>query len=143
MHYLHSKDPKILHLDLKPANILVFRDYAVKISDLGLAEVVEKGDGIPSEYYKGAIPYAAPEAIAAARRRSVGEEAPRLTTKADVFSFGVLLYQMVLAGKVKTPFSAEMGELAAAYPSHDVRHTPLPATATQHPHARMLLAAAV
>jgi serine/threonine protein kinase len=101
MNYLHNKWPKILHLDLKPANIMVFRDYKVKIGDLGLAAVVQDGTGVAARS-DNTPPYASPEAISAGT-----EGAPQMTTKSDVFSYGLLLYRMMFQEPM-VPFLAEL-----------------------------------
>jgi hypothetical protein len=101
MNYLHNKTPKILHLDLKPSNIMVFRDYKVKIGDLGLAAVVQDGNGVAAKA-ENTPPYASPEAILVGRAG-----APQMTTKSDVFSYGVLLYEMIFQEPM-VPFQAEL-----------------------------------
>jgi serine/threonine protein kinase len=38
MHYLHTRQPRIIHGDLKTANILVNKDYNLKVSDFNFAK---------------------------------------------------------------------------------------------------------
>lgn len=78
------KDTRICHLDLKPANILISRNYVARITDFGESyhKEVCKDDFRPGR----TIPYAAPEIL---KDSSNPEE--KFTPKADVFSFGVLI----------------------------------------------------
>jgi serine/threonine protein kinase len=133
MNYLHNKTPQILHLDLKPANIMVFRDYKVKIGDLGLAAVVQQGAGVDASGCNTAR-YASPEALAAGP-----EGAPQLTTKSDVFSYGLMLYQMMF-NEPKLPFEAELQQ----YPLVVVRsmHRKQAVVAASNMHAAMWCVAA-
>ncbi|KNC50632.1 serine/threonine protein kinase [Thecamonas trahens ATCC 50062] len=79
MEYLHRHG--ILHCDLKPRNILLSRGGSVvKVADFGLAVTLQDDE---TRGFAGTPRYAAPEVIMG--------DAP--TAAADVFSFGVLLYE--------------------------------------------------
>ncbi len=86
----------IIHRDLKPANIMIRKDGLVKILDFGLAKLTAQssGDSITRELtaphrVMGTINYMSPE-------QALGE---KIDARTDIFSFGVVLYEM-LSGKV-------------------------------------------
>ncbi|KAH6806831.1 hypothetical protein C2S51_027939 [Perilla frutescens var. frutescens] len=89
IEYLHlGCDIQILHFDIKPHNILLDDKFIPKISDFGLAKVcsIDK-NAVTMTVARGTIGYVAPELIS----RSIGA----VTYKADVYSFGMLLMEMV------------------------------------------------
>ncbi|XP_047968792.1 rust resistance kinase Lr10-like isoform X2 [Salvia hispanica] len=87
--YLHRGcDIQILHFDIKPHNILLDDNFTPKICDFGLAKScsVEK-EAVTLTAARGTIGYVAPELI----HRGIGV----VSFKADVYSFGMLLMEMV------------------------------------------------
>jgi len=95
----HKND--IVHRDLKPSNIMLTPEGHVKVMDFGLAKRVTPSEGQEEEVTTaltregstlGTIPYMSPEQVR-------GQE---VDTRSDIFSFGVVLYEM-LAGV--NPFS--------------------------------------
>lgn len=78
MRKLHEQD-KLLHLDLKPANILVGDSGILKIADFGLASGIQPG-GITS--LGGTLPFMAPEQLS-------DEHADE---RSDIWAVGVMLY---------------------------------------------------
>jgi len=92
LRYLHGFEPPILHLDLKPANLLITAKLDVKICDFGLSRTqlsVEKEGEMPARtVYKGVeggtAPYSAPEVL-------LGKD---IDKGADVFAFGVVLCEI-------------------------------------------------
>jgi len=85
MAYLHSRQPPILHLDLKSANILVDNSWKVKLGDFGLSQI-RTNTFMSSAASAGGTPqWMAPEVL---RSEKYGEAA-------DVYSYGVVLWEVI------------------------------------------------
>ncbi|XP_022843202.1 rust resistance kinase Lr10-like [Olea europaea var. sylvestris] len=89
IEYLHRGcDMRILHFDIKPHNILLDDNFTPKISDFGLAKSYSNETSIVTiTAARGTIGYVAPELI----NRGIGA----VSYKADVYSFGMLLMEML------------------------------------------------
>ncbi|XP_058737560.1 LEAF RUST 10 DISEASE-RESISTANCE LOCUS RECEPTOR-LIKE PROTEIN KINASE-like 2.4 [Vicia villosa] len=89
LEYLHQGcNSRILHLDIKPQNILLDEDFCPKISDFGLAKICQKKDSIVSILgTRGTIGYMAPEIFS----RAFGG----VSYKSDVYSYGMLILEMI------------------------------------------------
>ncbi|KAK4800407.1 hypothetical protein SAY86_020894 [Trapa natans] len=83
IEYIHSRGPNFSHGSIKSSNILLTRTYEARVSDYGLTSLVA-----PSSTPSRVAGYRAPELI----------EPQRTSQKADVYSFGVLLLEL-LTGK--------------------------------------------
>ena len=112
MEYAYSKGIRA-HRDIKPANILIGQDKAVKISDFGLAGVVGASKAISGaklDIQKDKCAYQTVEGIALGTPPYMAPEqflnAAACDEGSDIYSFGVVLYQMVTGGNL--PFSPEM-----------------------------------
>ncbi|KAL7606628.1 hypothetical protein Lser_V15G20465 [Lactuca serriola] len=92
LQYLHNfANPAYVHKDINSSNILLTKDLRAKISKFGFAKSTEKGENINSSIKcrfesKG---YLAPEYL----------EAGYVTTKTDVYAFGVVLLELITGKK--------------------------------------------
>lgn len=86
VEYLHGLAQQIfIHRDLKPSNILLGDDARAKVADFGLVRLAPEGKASFQTKLAGTFGYLAPEYAATGR----------LTTKADVYSFGVILMEII------------------------------------------------
>ncbi|PHT33170.1 Serine/threonine-protein kinase CTR1 [Capsicum baccatum] len=83
MNYLHHLSPPIVHRDLKSSNLLVDRNWTVKVGDFGLSRLKHE-TYLATKTGKGTPQWMAPEVL----RNEPSDE------KADVYSFGVILWEL-------------------------------------------------
>lgn len=88
---LHEHNPPIVHGDIKPQNILLDSQNEAYLVDFGLAQILKVRSSLTSHRPSGAAGYLAPEFVA--RRK--------LSSKTDLYAFGILLLQIV-TGKTPT-----------------------------------------
>ncbi|MQM04712.1 hypothetical protein Taro_037518 [Colocasia esculenta] len=87
LEYLH-RGCKIVHFDIKPQNILLDQDFCPKIADFGLAKLCRPKESVLSMAgTRGTVGYIAPEVFS----RNFGA----ISTKSDVYSYGMMLMEMV------------------------------------------------
>ena len=114
----HAHRHGVVHRDLKPGNIMLTRE-SVKLLDFGLAKLKERDEQLPTDVTQsarlteagaivGTVPYMSPEQI----------EGHDLDARTDIFSFGVVLYEMVCG---RRPFAGDsraslMAAIVAAEP---------------------------
>uniref|UniRef100_A0A5B7BMV9 non-specific serine/threonine protein kinase n=1 Tax=Davidia involucrata TaxID=16924 RepID=A0A5B7BMV9_DAVIN len=90
LDYLHVHcNPNIIHFDIKPQNILLDADFNAKISDFGLAKLIDRDQSQVLTAFKGTFGYVAPELF----------KGTNISVKADVFSFGIVLLEIVCGRK--------------------------------------------
>jgi serine/threonine protein kinase len=87
MTWLHSSDPVFIHRDLKTSNLLVDDDLGIKLCDFGLSQIKLRGENLRdgAEGAKGTPLWMAPEVMAA----------EIFNEKADVYSFGIVLWEIL------------------------------------------------
>merc|ERR1711964_702499 len=117
-----TRDPPIVHRDIKGANILVGLDCKVKLSDFGCSARAKLRTGMADESssldacttMKGSIPWMAPEVM---NNQSYGR-------KADIWSFGCLLIEMATAKRPWGSYDNELAALCHIALSEDVPQAP-------------------
>lgn len=103
LKYLHhDANPRVVHRDMKPANILMDDKCAAYVADFGLArEVDTQRTHMSTQHVLGTIGYMAPEYI----------QRGKLTFKSDVYAYGVILLQLISG---KSPVDDEISERGLA-----------------------------
>ncbi|KAF3515477.1 hypothetical protein DY000_02063090 [Brassica cretica] len=90
VEYLHGlAHQSFIHRDLKPSNILLGDDMRAKVADFGLVRLAPEGKGSIETRIAGTFGYLAPEYAVTGR----------VTTKVDVYSFGVILMELITGRK--------------------------------------------
>ncbi len=131
----------IVHRDIKPGNIMIVPDpntevgsrgERVKVLDFGIAKIIREVEGdtgsmtMHTRGYLGTVPYSSPEQLGI---DVDGRENVRVDHRSDIYSIGVLLYEM-LAGI--RPFTGNPTKIL-----YDHVHTPPPPFAQRSPNVRV------
>ncbi|XVE83575.1 hypothetical protein DITRI_Ditri16bG0098000 [Diplodiscus trichospermus] len=83
----HGCDQKILHLNIKPQNILLDENFNARLADFGLSKLIDRGQNHVLTTMRGTPGYMAPEWSSAT-----------ITEKVDVYSFGIVVWE-ILCGR--------------------------------------------
>jgi serine/threonine-protein kinase len=98
----------IIHRDIKPSNIIVVQDSGlgelVKILDFGIAQLIQSGES-QTQSFMGTLAYCSPEQM----------EGKELDHRSDIYSFGIMMYQMITG---KTPFFPDNSSFGSWYEVH-------------------------
>ncbi len=107
--YAHGQG--VLHRDVKPSNVLLSTDGRIYLTDFGLARIAQAGEStLSSDRLLGTPQYISPE-------QALGKG--NLDVRTDVYSFGVMLYEMLLG---RVPYNADTPYAII----HDHIYAPLP-----------------
>ncbi|XP_066366928.1 putative receptor protein kinase ZmPK1 isoform X3 [Miscanthus floridulus] len=90
--YLHHECLEwVIHCDVKPENILLDQTFDPKITDFGLAKLLNRGDSTQNvSHVRGTLGYIAPEWVSSLP----------ITAKVDVYSYGVVLLELLTGTRV-------------------------------------------
>ncbi|KAL7083206.1 hypothetical protein ACP275_14G147400 [Erythranthe tilingii] len=99
--YLHEGlEPKVVHRDIKTSNILLDRQWHPKLSDFGLAKLLNSDNSYVTTRVMGTFGYVAPEYACTGM----------LNEKSDIYSFGILIME-IITGRSPVDYSRPKGEV--------------------------------
>jgi len=84
INYLHSSNPVVIHRDLKSHNVLIGEHWNAKVADFGLCKIIQSWEETSKYTPCGTPKWAAPEVL----------RNEQYTTKADVYSFAIILWEI-------------------------------------------------
>jgi len=87
LQFAHERN--VVHRDIKPANLMITSDDTLKITDFGTAKIMQHTSGIQTTSIIGTPSYMSPEQV----------KGKAVDGRADIFSLGVVFYQMVTGEK--------------------------------------------
>ncbi len=80
----HAHSRGIVHRDIKPHNVMVLKNGAVKVTDFGIARMMSKGNTLTKEAL-GSVHYISPEQA----------KGGRVDSRSDIYSLGTVMYEMM------------------------------------------------
>ncbi len=89
----HAHSRGIVHRDIKPHNVMILKNGAVKVADFGIAQIVNQSNTMTKEAL-GSVHYLSPE-------QAKGD---RVDNRSDIYSLGIVMYEMLTG---KTPYEGE------------------------------------
>ncbi|WP_373480443.1 serine/threonine protein kinase [Geminocystis sp.] len=105
---LHKELCQVVHRDIKPSNVLVMEDPTlgelVKILDFGIAKLVQ-ANATQTHSFMGTLAYCSPEQM----------EGKELDNRSDIYSLGVMMYEMLT---LEMPILPETSSFGAWYKAH-------------------------
>ncbi|KAG6414538.1 hypothetical protein SASPL_121910 [Salvia splendens] len=114
MNYLHTSHPIIVHRDLKTPNLLVDKNWAVKVCDFGMSRL-QHHTFLSSKSAAGTAEWMAPEVL----RNEPSNE------KSDVYSFGVILWELAT---LRVPWTEMNSMQVVGAVGFQSRHLDIPPT---------------
>lgn len=111
LRFLHSHN--IVHLDIKPANVLISSEDLCKIADFGCSLKLERGCevsacGASVSHVGGTYTHRSPELL----------KGEAVSPKADIFSFGITMWQLITR---KQPYTGDRQHVLYAVVAHNLR----------------------
>ena len=104
--YLHEAiEPKVVHRDIKSSNILIDDEFNAKVSDFGLAKLLDSGESHITTRVMGTFGYVAPEYA----------NTGLLNEKSDIYSFGILLLEAI-TGRDPVDYARPSNEVSIIRP---------------------------
>ncbi|MCO5562149.1 hypothetical protein L7F22_015775 [Adiantum nelumboides] len=103
LRYLHEECRVgcIVHRDMRPNNILLTHDFVAMVGDFGLAKMNTTADAAIETQVVGALGFLAPEYV----------ECGKVTSKTDVYSFGIVLLELI-SGRKAIDLQRSKGEIS-------------------------------
>ncbi|MCP3916814.1 MAG: serine/threonine protein kinase [bacterium] len=92
----------VIHRDVKPANVLLAKDGAPRLTDFGLARITDESVLSRSDVIAGTVPYMSPEQVRASRSG--------IDDRTDQFSLGIVLFELLT---LQRPFAGDTLEQIA------------------------------